>query len=57
MDYPKCDSCGKTIIPGNNEYGEPNGVGFVLKDGTVRHMCADCIAHVGRTHELPAWAK
>lgn len=44
----KCSECGKEIIPGNRCDGLPNGVGFVLDDGTVINVCSDCIINVGR---------
>lgn len=39
----KCDKCGKEFKPGNRPSGVPNGVGFVLADGTEITICAECI--------------
>ena len=44
----KCETCGKEIVPGNDENGLPNGVGFELEDGSLLNVCSDCIAEVGR---------
>ena len=38
-----CMVCGKTFLPGNDKQGIPNGVGFMLEDGTVLNMCSECI--------------
>ena len=43
----KCDFCGSIIIPGNKPTGEPNGLGFQMKDGTIINACADCITAAG----------
>ena len=38
-----CMVCGKKFLPGNDEHGIPNGVGFMLEDGSVLNMCSECI--------------
>lgn len=58
----KCDMCGKEIIPGNNENGLPNGVGFELEDGTMLNVCSECICALGDNAEefdkfLERWKK
>ena len=47
----KCDMCGKEIIPGNDEYGIPNGVSFQLKDGKIINACSECICALGDNAE------
>lgn len=47
----KCDVCGKEFKEGNRLDGIPNGVAFVMKDGTKLTMCADCIMMVGQEQE------
>ena len=54
--------CGKEIIPGNDENGLPNGVGFELEDGSLLNVCSDCIAEVGENPKcldefLERWKK
>lgn len=44
----RCCDCGRYFEPGNREDGIPNGIGFVLEDGTVMNVCSDCILDVGR---------
>ena len=44
----KCDKCGREFEPGNRPDGIPNGVGFVIKDGRVITVCAECIIKNGR---------
>lgn len=46
----KCDECGKVFQPGNTN-GLPNGVGFVLEDGTVYNVCAECLMKIGEKIE------
>lgn len=58
----KCDMCGKEIIPGNDENGLPNGVGFELEDGTMLNVCSECICALGDNAEefdkfLERWKK
>lgn len=43
----KCDSCGKNFEAGNRADGIPNGFGFVLENGKMVNVCADCIIEVG----------
>ncbi len=38
-----CMVCGKTFLPGNDEHGIPNGIGFMLEDGSLLNMCSECI--------------
>lgn len=45
-----CDECGKVFHPGNIN-GLPNGVGFVLEDGTVYNVCAECLMKIGEKIE------
>lgn len=47
MEVHVCDGCGATFVPGNRPAGVPNGVSFVLKDGTIVTYCADCIVKFG----------
>lgn len=42
-----CSECGREFSPGNRPDGMPNGVAFVLEDGTVYNACADCIMKHG----------
>lgn len=58
----KCEMCGKEIVPGNDENGLPNGVGFELEDGTMLNVCSECIAKTGDDPEyfekfLKRWKK
>ena len=46
-----CHGCGKEIIPGNRPDGTPNGVGFVMANGTIINLCADCIIAEGMKQE------
>lgn len=46
-----CHDCGKEFEAGNNAEGIPNGVGFVLDDGTVINVCSDCIMKAGKEVE------
>ena len=46
-----CHGCGKEIIPGNRPDGTPNGVGFVMANGSVINFCADCIIALGMKQE------
>lgn len=48
----KCNMCGKEIIPGNDENGLPNGVGFQLENGKIINACLECIA---KTSENPEY--
>jgi len=41
-----CSICGKTFVQGNTN-GMPNGLGYLLDDGTLINMCQDCIIAVG----------
>ena len=57
-----CDMCGKEIIPGNDENGLPNGVGFQFEDGKIINACSECICAVGENAEefdkfLKRWKK
>jgi len=45
-----CSVCGKTFLPGNTK-GLPNGIGYMLQDGTLFNMCAECIIDFGRMTE------
>ena len=38
-----CMMCGKKFLPGNDEHGIPNGVGFVLEDGRLITICSECV--------------
>lgn len=42
----KCHYCGKYFGPEILRDGIPNGVGFVLEDGTEMNVCSDCILDV-----------
>lgn len=44
----KCNKCGKEITYGTSFDGIPNGVGFVLEDGTTYNICSDCLMDIGR---------
>ena len=46
----KCDVCGKVFYPGETD-GIPNGVGYVLEDGTVYNVCSECLMKVGEQAE------
>lgn len=43
----KCNECGKYFTSGNRPDGLPNGIGFVLNDGTKINVCTDCIIERG----------
>lgn len=43
-----CDECGKEFSPRNRPDGLPNGVGFLLEDGKILNICADCIIEMGK---------
>ena len=43
----KCDKCGKEFDTGHRPDGLPNGVGFVLQDGTQITYCAECLIEKG----------
>lgn len=47
----KCNECGKEIEIGNREDGLPNGVGFMLEDGTTVNYCTDCLILLGEKME------
>jgi len=47
----KCNECGKRFVAGNRADGIPNGVGFVLDDGTVVNVCSDCLIKIGQEKE------
>ena len=54
--------CGKEIIPGNDENGLPNGVGFELEDRSMLNVCSECICKVGENADefgkfLERWKK
>lgn len=58
----KCEMCGKEIIPGNDENGLPNGVGFELEDGIILTVCSDCICKTGENPKyfddfIEAWKR
>lgn len=38
-----CDCCKKMFMPGNDERGLPNGVGFLMDDGKSINLCSSCI--------------
>lgn len=42
-----CDKCGKEFESGNRPDGLPNGMGFVLEDGTLVTYCTDCMIEIG----------
>lgn len=44
----KCEVCGKEFAYGYREDGLPNGMTFILQNGTKMTMCADCIMEKGR---------
>lgn len=48
MDNIKCDVCGKSFVPGNRIDGLPNGVSFVMQDGTMITYCVDCLIKDGK---------
>ena len=39
----KCDECGKFFLAGTRPDGMPNGIGFMMEDGSVHNVCADCL--------------
>lgn len=39
----KCDACGETFMPGQDEEGYPNGVAFELENGLLINICSPCI--------------
>ena len=43
----KCDHCGKEFEAGNRPDGLPNGVWFVLEDGSMVTVCTECIMAFG----------
>lgn len=47
----KCDMCGKFFLHGNRLDGTPNGVTFVLNDGSDITACSECIEKVGENHD------
>lgn len=44
----KREVCGKEFAYGYREDGLPNGMTFILQNGTKMTMCADCIMEKGR---------
>ena len=44
----KCEVCGKEFAYGYREDGLPNGMTFILQNGTKMTMCADCNMEKGR---------
>lgn len=44
----KCEVCGKEFAYGYRKDGLPNGMTFILQNGTKMTMCADCIMEKGR---------
>lgn len=50
MDEIICNECGKVFHPGDTN-GLPNGVGFMLSDGTVWNVCAECLMKIGEALE------
>lgn len=47
----KCNECGKKFKVGNRADGLPNGIGFVLEDGSIYTVCSDCVIKKGRENE------
>lgn len=47
-----CSSCGKKFVPGHKGNGIPNGVGFVLNNGNVINMCADCLMDMDKVNAI-----
>lgn len=41
-----CDMCGSTFKDGNDKEGMPNGLSFVMAEGTVT-VCNRCISRAG----------
>lgn len=37
-----CEICKKKFKPGHNAKGVPNGIGFVMRDGTRVDICREC---------------
>lgn len=44
----KCESCGKTFLPGANKEGLPNGVGFETEDESIITICNECIMAIDK---------
>lgn len=42
----KCDECGKYFLAGSRPDGLPNGIGFMMEDGSVHNVCADCLTKI-----------
>ena len=47
----QCDKCGRTFVDGSHGDGIPNGVGFMLDDGRLINLCANCIIKLGKLKE------
>lgn len=47
METIRCDACGSEFFPGNDKDGLPNGVGFLLPNGTQINVCNKCIMDAG----------
>lgn len=52
MNEIKCSICGRITVPGNNENGLPNVVGFVRPNGEIVNVCAECICRIGHEGEV-----
>lgn len=39
----KCDHCGEMFMPGHDENGIPNGVGFKMLNGKLINLCSSCL--------------
>lgn len=49
----KCNECGKYFIAGSRPDGMPNGIGFMMEDGSVHNVCADCLTKMGNPRMKP----
>ena len=47
----KCNECGKTFTYGNGPDGLPNGIGFVLEEGSRVDICKECVMKAGMEHD------
>ena len=47
-----CDKCGSTFQDGNNIFGEPNGLGFVIPKIGLINLCHACVCKVGQMSDL-----
>ena len=47
-----CHGCGSTFQDGNNIFGEPNGLGFVIPNVGTINICNACVRKVGTMSDL-----